>query len=208
MFWQFSALVSTTCGSGTHSTGRTASTPTRLGSPLANSRRPPPTRGTPSTWPAVWISCLYFILLKKNNSSWVWHNSAIILSEFHSPDLLDRWLGLWQWPRVSIGRPVRPDGLRGSILQRLKIILTKIQDEKFTFFWKKTTFFSFQKSIFSTKKIEFWDQTFWRFSKKCLTGYFFCLPALKSMQLAQFLIFFQNSGSYVKLRTRTIHFRP
>ena len=33
------------------------------------------------------------------------------------------------------------------------------------------------------------------------------LPALKSMQLAEFLIFFQNSGSYVKLRTRTIHFR-
>ena len=27
------------------------------------------------------------------------------------------------------------------------------------------------------------------------------------MQLAQFLIFFQKSGSYVKLRTRTIHFR-
>ena len=34
-----------------------------------------------------------------------------------------------------------------------------------------------------------------------------CLPSLKSMQLAQFLIFFQKSGSYVKLRTRTIHFR-
>ena len=31
-----------------------------------------------------------------------------------------------------------------------------------------------------------------------------CLPSLKSLQLAQFLIFFQKSGSYVKLRTPTM----
>ena len=35
----------------------------------------------------------------------------------------------------------------------------------------------------------------------------FCLPSLKCLPFHEFFIFFQKSGSYVELRSRTVHFR-
>ena len=82
------------------------------------------------TWERFWIRFAYLQYLIWARKKKFHQNSTWIPSEFHSPDLLDRLLGLWQCTRVPVARSARPDGFRRSIWLRQPRWPSKLKEEE------------------------------------------------------------------------------